>query len=183
MAAEGDFRSSRIPCNLLVRLRTFEMPSVSTIGSSKRRYHNSLRLRELVGPLARSRRRDGCNRATWFHIGSCRMVGQYRQAATDYGLTQYHATFSLPLLYFLGTGKRSISMATQIVMDHTSNIRHYFNADDTEAPRSRGTLQSTDFRRLFRGWSRDAAGDVAVTRSFDPGAEETLFIRGLLAAD
>ena len=74
-------------------------------------------------------------------------------------------------------------MATQIVMDHTGDTRHYFNTDDTEA-----LLKAEErFKALtsagFTAAVRDAAGDVAVTRSFDPGAEKLCFIRGLLAAD
>ena len=66
-------------------------------------------------------------------------------------------------------------MAAQIVMDHTGDTRHYFDADDTE------TLLKAEerFKALtsagFTAAVRDAAGDVTVTRSFDPGAEETLF--------
>jgi hypothetical protein len=66
-------------------------------------------------------------------------------------------------------------MATQIVMDHTGDTRHYFNANDTEAlfraEERFKALTSTGFTAAVR----DAAGDVTVTRSFDPGAEETLF--------
>jgi hypothetical protein len=36
-------------------------------------------------------------------------------------------------MVFPGLRKRSISMATQIVMDHTGDTRHYFDTDDTEA--------------------------------------------------
>jgi hypothetical protein len=85
------------------------------------------------------------------------------------------ATFSAPIcLWCSGAEKRSISMATQIVMDHTGDTRHYFDADDTE------TLLKAEerFKALtsagFTAAVRDAAGDVTVTRSFDPGAEETL---------
>jgi hypothetical protein len=105
-----------------------------------------------------------------------RLVGQYRQAATNRGLTNLRRhIFGSDLLMMFGTGKRSISMATQIVMDHTGDTRHYFDADDTE------TLLKAEerFKALtsagFTAAVRDAAGDVTVTRSFDPGAEETLF--------
>ncbi len=66
-------------------------------------------------------------------------------------------------------------MATQIVMDHTGDTRYYFKPDETEA-----LLKAEErFKALtsagFTAAVRDAAGDVIVTRSFDPGAEETLF--------
>jgi hypothetical protein len=66
-------------------------------------------------------------------------------------------------------------MATQIVMDHTGDTRHYFEADDTEAL----AKAEERFKALtsvgFTAAVRDAGGNVAVTRSFDPTAEETLF--------
>jgi hypothetical protein len=66
-------------------------------------------------------------------------------------------------------------MATQIVMDHTGDTRHYFDADDTKA-----LLKAEErFNQLtsggFTAAVRDAAGDVRLTRSFDPTASETLF--------
>jgi hypothetical protein len=66
-------------------------------------------------------------------------------------------------------------MATQIVMDHTGDTRHYFDADDAEA-----LLKAEErFKALtsvgFTAAVRDAAGDVKVTRSFDPTASEMLF--------
>ena len=71
-------------------------------------------------------------------------------------------------------------MATQIVMDHTGDTRHYFDADDAT------TLSQAEerFRLLTRfGYTaavRDAAGKPRVTRSFDPVAEETLFFPRLV---
>ena len=71
-------------------------------------------------------------------------------------------------------------MATQIVMDHTGDTRHNFDAADTEA------LSEAEerFKALtsvgFTAAVRTAAGEVIVTRSFDPTAEETLFIPRLV---
>ena len=68
-------------------------------------------------------------------------------------------------------------MAIQIVMDHTGDTRHYFNADDTKAlsqAEERFKLLTTLGFIGFTGAVRDAAGQTAVTRSFDPTAEETL---------
>jgi len=62
-------------------------------------------------------------------------------------------------------------MATQIVMDHTGDTRHYFTVDDTEA-----LLKAEErFKALTSAGFTAAVRDVIVTRSFDPGAEETLF--------
>jgi hypothetical protein len=66
-------------------------------------------------------------------------------------------------------------MATQIVMDHTGDTRHQFDAKDHEA-----LLKAEErFRTLtglgFTAAVREASGDVAVTKTFDPTAEETLF--------
>lgn len=66
-------------------------------------------------------------------------------------------------------------MATQIVMDHTGDTRHYFNADDTEAL----SKAEERFKSLtgvgYTAAVRDQDGKATVTRSFDPTAEETLF--------
>ena len=62
-------------------------------------------------------------------------------------------------------------MATQIVMDHTGDTRHYFDADDTKA-----LLKAEErFKALTSVGFTAAAGDVRVTRSFDPTASEMLF--------
>ncbi len=67
-------------------------------------------------------------------------------------------------------------MATQIVMDHTGDTRHYFNADDAEALFKAEERFKALTSSGFTAAVRDAAGDVTVTRSFDPDAEEkTLF--------
>jgi hypothetical protein len=71
-------------------------------------------------------------------------------------------------------------MATQIVMDHTGDTRHDFNADDMkaliEAEERFNWLTSVGFTAAVR----DAAGKATVTRSFDPTAEETLFFPRLV---
>jgi len=71
-------------------------------------------------------------------------------------------------------------MATQIVMDHTGDTRHNFDSDD-----ARALLKAEErFKELTRvGFTaavRDASGKPAVTRSFDPTAEETLFFPRLV---
>ena len=72
------------------------------------------------------------------------------------------------------------AMATQIVMDHTGDTRHYFNSHDREAV----AKAEERFRKLtgagFTAAVRTATGDAAITRSFDPTAEETLFFPRLV---
>jgi hypothetical protein len=71
-------------------------------------------------------------------------------------------------------------MATQIVMDHTGDTRHHFDAADIEAL----SKAEERFEKLtglgFTAAVRSASGDVAVTRKFDPNAEETLFFPRLV---
>lgn len=71
-------------------------------------------------------------------------------------------------------------MATQIIMDHTGDTRHYFNSDDakalSEAEQRFNALTSVGYTAA----RRDSAGNAAVTRSFDPTAEETLFFPRLV---
>jgi len=66
-------------------------------------------------------------------------------------------------------------MASQIVMDHTGDTRHQFDAADAEAL---GKAEER-FRLLtkvgFTAAVRTPSGDVALTKNFDPAAEETLF--------
>jgi hypothetical protein len=66
-------------------------------------------------------------------------------------------------------------MATQIVMDHNGDTRHTFDANDAKA-----LLKAEErFKQLtgdgFTAAVRTASGEPAVTRIFDPSAEETLF--------
>jgi hypothetical protein len=68
-----------------------------------------------------------------------------------------------------------LAMATQIVMDHTGDSRHYFDAKDAQAL----AKAEERFKKLtgdgFTAAVRTAAGEVSRIRSFDPAAEETLF--------
>ena len=71
-------------------------------------------------------------------------------------------------------------MATQIVMDHSGDTRHYFDANDAKA-----LLEAEQrFEKLtgagFTAAVRTASGEPSVTRSFDPAAEETLFFPRLV---
>jgi hypothetical protein len=66
-------------------------------------------------------------------------------------------------------------MAVQVVMDHTGDTRHSFNADDTEALKKAEERFKTLTGRGFTAAVRNSGGATVVTRSFDPSAEETLF--------
>ena len=67
-------------------------------------------------------------------------------------------------------------MATQIVMDHTGDTRHQFDSSDAvgvaEAEARFKELTGTGFTAA----KRLGDGKSQVLRSFDPAAEETLFI-------
>jgi len=71
-------------------------------------------------------------------------------------------------------------MATQIVMDHSGDTRHYFDVQDKKG------LRDAEFRFKaltdagYTAAVRNAEGDASVTRSFDPNAEETVFFPRLV---
>jgi hypothetical protein len=71
-------------------------------------------------------------------------------------------------------------MATQIVMDHSGDSRHHFDANDlkalAEAERRFKVLTGDGFTAAVR----QANGGVSLLRSFDPGAEETVFFPRLV---
>src|SRR5260221_12148814 len=72
------------------------------------------------------------------------------------------------------------AMATQIVMDHTGDIRHYFNSHDREAV----AKAEERFRKLtgagFTAAVRTATSDPAVNRSFHPTAGEKMVFSPLV---
>jgi hypothetical protein len=71
-------------------------------------------------------------------------------------------------------------MATQIVMDLKGDTRHVFNANDAEEL----TKAEERFKKLtgdgFTAAVRAVSGEARVIRSFDPAAEEILFIPRLV---
>src|SRR6266403_4304979 len=72
------------------------------------------------------------------------------------------------------------AMATQIIMDRTGDTRHYFDAKDPQA-----LLKAEErFKELtlvgFTAAVRTSSGEAALTRRFDPTAEETLFFPRLV---
>jgi hypothetical protein len=64
---------------------------------------------------------------------------------------------------------------TQIVMDHTGDTRHTFDAGDTMALKA----AEERFKELtgagFTAATRTEAGESRLVRAFDPNATETLF--------
>jgi hypothetical protein len=71
-------------------------------------------------------------------------------------------------------------MATHIVMDYTGDTRHDFDSNDAQA-----VLKAEDrFKNLTRvGFTaavRTPSGEVAVIRTFDLTAEQTLFYPRLI---
>ena len=71
-------------------------------------------------------------------------------------------------------------MATLIVMDHTGDARHNFDAKNADA-----VLEAEErFRELtgagFTAAVRTASGEAVVKRTFDTTAEETLFFPRLV---
>jgi hypothetical protein len=72
------------------------------------------------------------------------------------------------------------AMATQIVMDHSGDTRHDFDANDAKA-----LLEAeARFKQLtgagFTAAIKNPSGEPAVTHRFDPTAEETLFFPRLV---
>jgi hypothetical protein len=71
-------------------------------------------------------------------------------------------------------------MATQIVMDRTGDTRHEFDANDARAL-SRADKRFKELTGLgFTAAVRTASGEVALKRTFDPTAKETLFFPRLV---
>jgi hypothetical protein len=66
-------------------------------------------------------------------------------------------------------------MATLIVMDHTGDSRHYFDADNSEALRKAEKAFNDLVGNGFTAAARSASGEARIVRKFDPTANETLF--------
>jgi len=67
-------------------------------------------------------------------------------------------------------------MAVQIVMDHTGDTRHEFNRADPLALAQAEARFMELTRAGFTAAKRLGEGKSQVLKSFDPTAEETLFI-------
>jgi hypothetical protein len=71
-------------------------------------------------------------------------------------------------------------MAIQIVMDHTGDSRHEFDANDAQA-----LLEAEErFKQLtgagYTAAAKNRSGEAFVNRKFDPTADETLFFPRLV---
>ena len=71
-------------------------------------------------------------------------------------------------------------MAVQIVMDHSGDTRHHFDATDKKALSDAERRFNALTGAGFTGAVRQANGDVSLMRSFDPTAEETVFFPRLV---
>ena len=71
-------------------------------------------------------------------------------------------------------------MATHIVMDHTGDARHYFDAKDAQALAKAEERFKVLTDAGYTAAVRAATGEVSRIRSFDPTAEETLFFPRLV---
>ena len=67
-------------------------------------------------------------------------------------------------------------MATQIVMDHTGDTRHMFDPADARAVAEAERRFKGLIGAGFTGAVRRGEGKSEVLRTFDPAAEQTLFI-------
>lgn len=71
-------------------------------------------------------------------------------------------------------------MATLIVMDHTGDTRHHFDASDAKALAKAERRFQELTGRGFTAAVRTAPGEVTRVRAFDPKADETLFFPRLV---
>jgi predicted DNA-binding WGR domain protein len=71
-------------------------------------------------------------------------------------------------------------MATQIVMDHSGDSRHFFNASSADALAEAERLFLEFTRKGYTAAVRSAPGEVTRVTTFDPTAEETLFFPRLV---
>lgn len=71
-------------------------------------------------------------------------------------------------------------MATQIVMDHTGDTRTYFDTKNAQALAKAEARFRMLTARGFTAAVRNETGEVTRVTSFDPNAEETLFIPRLV---
>ncbi|MCC8952921.1 hypothetical protein H8B02_05415 [Bradyrhizobium sp. Pear77] len=66
-------------------------------------------------------------------------------------------------------------MATILIMDHTGDTRHDFDPNDSKQL-ARANARFTDLTSDgYTAAIRTSTGEVALVRSLDPTAEETLF--------
>jgi hypothetical protein len=79
-----------------------------------------------------------------------------------------------------GGATGELAMATQIVMNHSGDTRYTFDPNEAKAVEKAEKRFKELTGRGFTAAVRTASGEAALTRSFDPTAEETLFIPRLV---
>jgi len=86
-----------------------------------------------------------------------------------------HSATELGLLARSATGMEA-KMATQIVMDHSGDTRHQFDPADVAAVAEAERRFHELTRAGFTAAKRIGEGKSEIVKTFDPTAEETLFI-------
>lgn len=71
-------------------------------------------------------------------------------------------------------------MSVQIVMDHTGDTRHFFDADDAVALAKAEERFKQLTGRGFTAAVRTGPGEITKVTSFNPAAEETVFFPRLV---
>jgi hypothetical protein len=71
-------------------------------------------------------------------------------------------------------------MATQIVMDHGGDSRHFFDTSDADALAEAERLFLEFTSKGYTAAVRTSPGEVTRITTFDPAAEETLFFPRLV---
>ena len=71
-------------------------------------------------------------------------------------------------------------MAIQIVMNHTGDSRHHFDASDAQEVANAEQRFYELTKVGFTAAVRTGAGQVSQIRSIDPNAEETVFVPRLV---
>jgi|tagenome__1003787_1003787.scaffolds.fasta_scaffold20613757_2 hypothetical protein len=71
-------------------------------------------------------------------------------------------------------------MATQIVMDHSGDSRHFFDTSDADALAEAERLFQEFTSKGYTAAVRTSPGEVTRIATFDPAAEETLFFPRLV---
>jgi hypothetical protein len=71
-------------------------------------------------------------------------------------------------------------MATQIVMDHSGDSRHFFDNSEADALAEAERLFLEFTSKGYTAAVRTSPGEVTRITTFDPAAEETLFFPRLV---
>jgi hypothetical protein len=146
-------------------------------------FHNRLSPRLLLVPEYWDP--DNQIRKITFRMRKCeRPIGAVRREAGDESsrcLAELFSRGSIEILLERLRGEPGeLAKATQIVMNHSGDTRHTFDAMDNDAVAKAEKRFKELTGRGFTAATRTTSGEAALTRSFDPTAEETLFIPRLV---